>query len=142
MILHAIVVWLAVLALAVLNGGARAAWLIPRLGPGPGRVLSAVSLCLLFFLVTWLTIGWIRPANAGRALWVGVLWLGLTLAFEFGAGHYLFHKPWAALLENYDVSRGRVWPVVLVVVLLAPLLAARMRGLLWKNDVDGPAGDL
>ena len=92
MILRAIVVWLAVLALAVLNGGARAAWLIPRLGPGPGRVLSAVSLCLLVFLVTWLTIGWIRPA--GSALWVGVLWLGLTLAFEFGAGHYLFHKPW------------------------------------------------
>lgn len=133
MIWRAIVVWFAVLALAVINGGAREAWLIPRLGPGPGRVLSALSLCLLVFLVTWLTIVWIRPATANRALWVGVLWLVLTLAFEFGAGHYLFHKPWSVLLEDYDVSRGRIWPAVLIVVLLAPLWTARMRGLLIQR---------
>lgn len=130
MIWRAMVVWLAVLALAVLNGGAREAWLIPRLGPTAGRILSTLSLCGLVFLVTWLTIGWIRPATAGGALLVGVLWLVLTLAFEFGAGHYLFHKPWTVLLEDYDVSRGRIWPAVLVVVLLAPLWTARMRGLL------------
>jgi len=124
---RAIVVWFAVLALAVINGGVREAWLIPRLGPDLGRAISTVSLCGLVFLVTWLTIGWIRPATAGNALGVGVLWLVLTLAFEFGAGHYLFHKPWAVLLEDYDVSRGRIWPAVLLVVLLAPLLTARMR---------------
>lgn len=130
MIWRAMVVWLAVLTLAILNGGAREAWLIPRLGPGLGRALSAVSLCGLIFLVSWLTIGWIQPGTTRTALWAGVLWLVLTLTFEFGAGHYLFHKPWAVLLEDYDVSRGRVWPVVLVVVLLAPLWTARMRGLL------------
>jgi len=89
-----------------------------------------VSLSLLVFIVTWFTIGWILPATAGRALWVGVLWLVLTLAFEFGAGHYLLHKPWPVLLEDYDVSRGRIWPAVLIVVLLAPLWTARTRGLL------------
>ena len=133
MIWRAIIVWFAVLALAVINGGVREMWLIPRLGAGPGRVVSAVSLCLLVFLVTWLTIGWIRPATAGRALRVGLLWLVLTLTFEFGAGHYLFHKPWAVLLEDYDVSRGRIWPVVLLVVLLAPLWTARIRGLLIQK---------
>ena len=130
MIWRAIVVWFAVLALAVLNGAAREAWLIPRLGPGFGRALSTVVLCSLVFLVTWLTIGWIRPATSGDALGVGVLWLVLTLAFEFGAGHYLLHKPWSALLEDYDLSRGRIWVAVLVVVLLAPLWTARLRGLL------------
>ena len=133
MIGRAIVVWFAVLALAVINGGVREAWLIPRLGPGLGRALSTVSLCGLVLLVTWLTIGWIRPATAGNTLGVGVLWLVLTLAFEFGAGHYLFHKPWAVLLEDYDVSRGRIWLAVLVVVLLAPLWTARMRGLLTAS---------
>ena len=130
MIWRAIVVWFAVLALANLNGAMREAWLIPRLGAGPGRVISTLILCGLVFLVTWLTIGWIRPATAGDALRVGVLWLLLTLAFEFLVGHYLFHKPWAVLLEDYDLSRGRIWVAVLVVVLLAPLWTARMRGLL------------
>jgi hypothetical protein len=126
---RAIVVWLAVLVLANLNGAVREAWLIPYLGPGPGRVLSTVILSALVFLVTWLTIGWIRPATTRDALLVGVLWLVLTLAFEFLVGHYVFHKPWIVLLEDYDLSRGRIWVAVLVVVLLAPLWTARMRGL-------------
>lgn len=123
-------VWLVILFMASLNGAARAAWLIPRLGATIGRAVSTLVLCGLVYLVTWFTIGWINPITSGRALAVGVLWMGLTLAFEFLAGHYLFHQPWAVLLEDYAVTRGRIWVAVLVVVLLAPLLTARARGLI------------
>jgi hypothetical protein len=127
---RAVAVWFAVLALASLNGAAREAWLIPRTGPELGRALSTVILCSLVFLVSWLTIGWMRPATSGEALAIGALWLVLTLAFEFLAGHYLFHKPWGVLLEDYDLSRGRIWVAVLIVVFFAPLWTARMRGIL------------
>lgn len=130
MIWRAIVVWLAVLALASLNGAAREAWLIPHFGNPVGRALSTVILCALVYLTTWLTIGWIHPTRAGEALGIGALWLVLTLGFEFLAGHYAFGKDWAVLLEDYDLSRGRIWVAVLVVVFLAPLWTARMRGLL------------
>ena len=130
MIWRSIVVWFAVLALASINGAAREAWLIPRFGDPVGRALSTVILCALVYLTTWLTIGWIHPTRAGGALGIGALWLTLTLAFEFLAGHYAFGKEWAVLLEDYDLSRGRIWVAVLIVVLLAPLLTARMRGLL------------
>lgn len=123
-------VWLVILFMASLNGAAREAWLIPRLGATIGRAVSTLVLCGLVYLVTCFTIGWINPITSGRALAVGVLWMGLTLAFEFLAGHYLFHHPWAVLLEDYAVTRGRIWVAVLVVVLLAPLLTARARGLI------------
>jgi hypothetical protein len=129
---RAIVVWLAVIVLASLNGAARQAWLVPRLGPELGRALSTVILCGLLLLVTWLTIGWIRPASTAQALGVGVLWVVLTLAFEFLAGHYIFGSPWAVLLEDYDLTRGRIWIAVLMVALLAPLWMARLRGLLFE----------
>jgi hypothetical protein len=125
-----IVVWLAVLVLASLNGAAREAWLIPRFGDPVGRAVSTVILCALVYLTTWLTIGWIHPTRASEALGIGALWLALTLAFEFLAGHYAFGKDWAVLLEDYDLSRGRIWVMVLIVVLLAPLWTARIRGLL------------
>ena len=127
MIGRALLVWFAILILASLNGGVRQAWLIPQFGEAMGRVMSTVALCGLVFLAAWLTIGWIHPVGAGDALRVGVLWLVLTLAFEFLAGHYLFHQPWAALLEEYDLSRGRIWVAVLVVVLFAPLGTMRLR---------------
>jgi hypothetical protein len=127
---RASVVWLGVLALASLNGAAREAWLVPRFGDGVGRALSTVILCVLVYLTTWLTIDWIHPTRTGQALGIGGLWLALTLAFEFLAGHYAFGKDWAALLEDYDLSRGRIWVAVLIVVLLAPLGTAHLRGLL------------
>jgi hypothetical protein len=127
---RAIVVWFAVLVLASLNGAAREAWLIPRFGNQVGRALSTVILCSLVYLTTWLAIGWMHPARAGEALAIGSLWLGLTLAFEFLAGHYALGKDWRVLVEDYDLRRGRIWTAVLIVVFFAPLWTARMRGLL------------
>jgi hypothetical protein len=128
-VLRALAIWLLLLVLAVLNGGVRDTWLSPRLGDQLGRAASTVTLCGLILLATWLTIGWIRPATARQALAVGGLWLGLTLAFEFLAGHYAFGKDWSELLADYDLRRGRIWAAVLVVTLLAPLWAMRLRGL-------------
>ncbi len=121
--------WGVLLMLAVLNGGVRDTWLSPWLGDTAGRALSSVLLSGLIFLVTWRTIGWIGPATAREALGIGALWLALTLAFEFGAGHYGFGKSWSALLADYDLRRGRIWVAVLVVTFLAPLWTARLRGI-------------
>lgn len=129
MIWRAAAVWLAILALANLNGAVRELWLIPRLGADPGRVLSTLALAALVFFVSWLTIAWIRPRTTRDALYVGVLWLVLTLAFEFLAGHYLFHQPWDVLLEEYDIRRGRLWIAVVLTVLFAPVGAMRLRGM-------------
>jgi hypothetical protein len=60
---------------------------------------------------------------------IGMLWLALTLAFEFLVGHYVFRKPWTELIQDYDITRGRIWPLVLVMVLFAPLWTARIRRL-------------
>ncbi len=81
----------------------------------------------LVLLVSWLTIDWMGPTDYGDAWAIGLLWVGLTLSFEFLAGHYLFKKSWAELLTDYDLTRGRIWVVVLVVALFAPLWSMRLR---------------
>jgi hypothetical protein len=58
------------------------------------------------------------------AFLVGLLWVVLTVAFEFLAGHYIFGNSWETLLADYNVFRGRVWLLVLLTNLLAPLLAS------------------
>jgi hypothetical protein len=129
MIGRGLAVWLGILLLANLNGAVREMWLIPAMGKIPGRALSTVVLSVLVFLIAWLTVGWIRPVSTGDAMLIGLVWLLLTLGFEFLVGHYVFHKPWAELTEDYNVARGRIWPLVLVVVLFAPLWTARIKGL-------------
>ena len=129
MIQRALMTWFGILILANINGAVREVWLIPALGPTPRQgvehnhpfcagVPGELADCHLD-----------RSAHTRDALLVGVLWLVLTLAFEFLVGHYVFHKPWAELTEDYHVLRGRIWPLVLLVVLFAPLWAGRLRRL-------------
>jgi hypothetical protein len=128
-LIRALLAWLVLLALAVVNGAAREAWLIPRIGASAGHAVSSLSLSALIFLLSWLTIGWINPATARDAFLIGLVWLALTLAFEFLAGHYVFRTPWNELLADYDVLSGRIWVLVLLTTTLAPLLTANMRHL-------------
>ena len=129
MFLRAVLIWCLLLALAVVNGAFREAVIIPRTGEVVGRAASTVTLSLLILLLSWATIVWVRPLSARDAWAAGGVWVALTLAFEFLAGHYLFGNPWSRLLEDYNVFRGRIWVLVLVTTAVAPWAAARMRGL-------------
>jgi hypothetical protein len=130
-VIRALIVWFGLLALAIINGGIREGLIIPRTGDLAGHAISTVSLCVLILALAWLTIGWMHPASSGEAWRIGGLWVALVLAFEFFAGHYLFGTPWNELLADYNVLRGRIWPLVLVTTADAPYVAGRVRGL-WS----------
>ena len=127
---RALIVWLGLVVLAVANGGVRDTWIAPALGDTTGRAISTVLLSVLILGATWLLVAWVGPRTAADAWRVGALWLALTLAFEFLGGHFLFGRPWPELLADYDVRRGQIWPLVLVVTAVAPYVTARARGLL------------
>ncbi|MBN2170644.1 MAG: hypothetical protein JW819_04890 [Candidatus Krumholzibacteriota bacterium] len=128
MIGRAIAIWFALAAVAVLNGSARNAWIAPAAGEHAAHVIGTAILCALIFLIALASIRWLAPGSVRRGFLVGAFWLCLTVAFEFLAGHYLFGNPWDRLLADYDLTRGRVWSLVLVVTLLSPVLAAAIRG--------------
>jgi hypothetical protein len=57
------------------------------------------------------------------------VWLLLTVAFEFLAGHYLFGHAWDRLLADYNLAGGRIWVLVLATTMFAPLAARWLRRL-------------
>jgi hypothetical protein len=67
------------------------------------------------------------PVRSRRsAARVGLLWLALTVAFESGLGRARGVGAREQLAE-YDVRRGRLWPLALAVIALAPPLSFRRR---------------
>jgi hypothetical protein len=125
--LKAVIAWLLILATAVLNGVYREAVLLPQLGV-PGALLVSGLLLSLAILAWALALArWLRLAPGGANLRIGALWLALTVAFEFGFGRLLQQRPWSELLEPYTFQDGNVWPIVLLVTLFAPAVAARVR---------------
>ena len=129
MLIRILGVWFLLMGLAILNGGLRNALLTPRIGEQAGHVASTLVLSGLILIVTWYVTPWIGPRSPQGAWLIGMSWLVLTVAFEFLAGHYVFAHPWQKLYADYNVVRGRIWLLVLVMSLVAPPLVFRLRGL-------------
>ena len=129
MLIRAGLVWIEMLVLAIANGAARESLLVPRLGTTTAHVISTLVLSVLIFIAGSLAMPWIAPASLRDAWTIGIVWVLLTLAFEFLAGHFIFGRPWKVLLADYDLTAGRIWILVLIVTLITPVVAFnRARG--------------
>ena len=126
----ALLYWFLLMLLAILNGTVRIKLIIPFTGLTIGLAISTLLLCALILGATWVGIRWLGPADAKQAWGIGLLWLVMTLSFEFGAGHFLFKKPWSELLVDYNIAQGRIWVLVPIVTTLAPWWMAKARGVL------------
>ncbi|GAB3765464.1 hypothetical protein GCM10028796_22790 [Ramlibacter monticola] len=127
MAVRALLVWLTILVLAVANGALREALLTPRLGRNTSLLLSGILLSALVLLVARISVGWLKADSANTSWRVGALWAGLTLVFEFGFGSLVQHKTGSEMLQPYLFRDGNIWPVVLVVILIAPRVCYRVR---------------
>ena len=127
--LKALALWLAILAFAMLNGAVREGLLIPALGSFGAFIASGALLSACIFAVAWLAAPWYGRLSSTHWLLIGLFWLALTLVFESGFGRLVQGKSWSDLWGAYALTGGNIWPLVLVVVLLSPWLAARSRGL-------------
>ena len=123
-----LVVWLALLIVAVGNGGFREAILVPTFGPDTAHLVSTAMLAVAILIVAWLAVPWIRPATERDAVLVGLAWLALTVLFEFGFGR-LRGVLWSRLVADYDLRQGRIWVLIPLVAGLAPWLVTRVRGI-------------
>ncbi|SFM70155.1 hypothetical protein SAMN04487963_3419 [Marinobacter zhejiangensis] len=113
-------VWLLIAVLAVLNGFLREAILQPLLGARLALPVSGVALALIVLIVTFVCFRWL----AGPYWLIGIQWVVMTLLFEFGFGHYVAGKSWPELLQTFNVLRGDLFVLVLLVSLIAPRLVA------------------
>lgn len=127
-LLKAAAIWLLILVCAVLNGGFREAVLLPALGKPVGLALSGLLLSACIVIVSFVFVPRLGRLGGSQCLSLGLFWLCLTLAFEFGFGRLVQNRTWPELFEAYTFKDGNIWPLVLVVTFFAPLLAVRLRG--------------
>jgi len=122
--LKSIFIWLFMLAIAVLSGGLRNALLETRLGEPRAHQIGTIAVSFLFFLI----ILWFVRATAmlsRQALVIGSLWFVMTILFETIMIRFLMKRPWGDVFADYNLSDGRLWPIVLVTILIGPYIVAR-----------------
>ena len=123
--LRILTVWLLLAVLMSANGVFRETILRTSLGDRPTDLLSAALGITLILVVTAFGFRPLVGLPLARLLTASLLLVGLTVAFEIVMGRFVDHKSWAEPAGNYALWRGKLWPLVLAVVAISPILWGR-----------------
>lgn len=131
--LKAFAIWLLFIIAESVNGIVRESWLVPALGNVLAHQIAFASGSILILTITTLFIHWLHPLHLLKLLQVGFLWLVLTVGFEIALGRSLGYS-WSRIAADYNPSQGGLMAFGLMLLLFAPLIAAKLRGVLPNNN--------
>ncbi len=135
MLLKATWVWLLIVVAAILNGLLREKVLVSMVGTEAALPASGVLLAILVFLIALISVPFLGPADTKACIRIGLYWLVLTLSFEFLFGYFIVGKPWREIVQVFNVHKGDLFIVVLLVTGFSPWLAAKTRGMLDNEGI-------
>jgi hypothetical protein len=122
-----ILAWIPLVFIAIANAMLREHVLVKHLNELQAHQASSATAMLLFGIYIWGMIRIWKPVSTRQAIGIGLIWLGLTVAFEFLFGHFVVGHPWSRLFHDYNLFAGRVWIIVLLWVTLAPYIFYRLK---------------
>lgn len=122
-----LLIWLLIMLAETVHGVLRGLFLVPRMGEAGAERLGWPVAAVVVMAISLAAIRWIGLRRTGQLLRLGAAWALLTTVFEIVIG-LLRGLDGPALLAAINPLTGSVaWSAALMIV--APLLAARMRGL-------------
>ena len=120
-------VWLLIMLVETIHGVLRGLLLVPRVGAEAAERIGWPVAAVLVIAITTLAIRWTGLTSRAQLLRLGALWAVLTALFELGIG-VMRGLDGASLAAALNPLTGSVaWSAALM--LAAPLVAARLRGL-------------
>ena len=118
--------WLPMILLAFVNASLREIVLRKYFSEITTQQISTITLLLFCFAYTWFAFPKLHILSSRQALLAGISWVALTVIFEFSLGLLLKH-PLEELLANYNIVKGKLWPVFLVGLSLMPYFCLKVK---------------
>ncbi len=93
----------------------------PRWGVLVAHQIGMSTRIVYIFIIAYLQLRFVKKYETKDLVHVGILWLGLTLFFEWG-GSFLIGRPVEEILAGWNIFAGYMWPYVLSAYLLSNLI--------------------
>lgn len=130
LLLKALVIWVVIALAEIAHGIARTLLLAPRIGKLRSDQIGVFSGSLIILAISWFLVPWLGTNQSSDLALVGAVWVVLMLTFEFTFGRRYLRLPWDRIIANYDLRRGGLMGFGMLFLFFAPLLTARLLGLL------------
>ena len=127
-LIRALAVWFLIMAVESVLGTLRMLFLAPAVGDLAARQIGVAVGMVLFPAISYCLLPWMRVTAEGLLIAVGLLWVTLTISFEIMLGR-LTGLTWERIWSDYNLPKGGLMPLGLLVMAVSPLLAARLRRL-------------
>src|SRR5215471_4313241 len=75
-----VLAWVPMVFIAIINGAIHEGWYGNHLSELQAHQVSTATGILLFGVYIWVLVRIWRPASAGQAITIGLVWLGMTIA--------------------------------------------------------------
>jgi hypothetical protein len=124
---RALAVWLLIAAVETLHGILRAWLVVPAIGEAAAQHIGFVIGCALVIGLAGWTSRWLGATTRASQLQAGLLWLLLMFGFELAIGRAQGFS-WPRIRAAFDPSQGGLMLFGLLLMALAPMLGAWLRG--------------
>lgn len=120
-----ILAWVTMAVAMSANGVFRELALRRWLDTQPADLVSAAIGAAIILLLTFLFFRPLAGSSTRTLLFVSVFLVVLTVIFEFTIGRLVDRRSWSELLGNYAIWRGRLWPLLVLLIALTPFIWGR-----------------
>ena len=126
MYLKYFIAWLGIVVLGLLNATIHQVVYGKYVSELAGHQISTLTFGILVGVYAGALSGLLKLQSPGRAIGVGLMWMILTVMFEFGFGHYVMGESWSKLLHDYNILEGRAWGLFILWVGITPYVFYRI----------------
>ena len=127
LVLRSLTIWLVIIVAEIVHGILRAILFVPIVGEFRSNQIGVATGSAIILVIAYFTIRWIGAKRTLELLTVGFTWLVLTTAFEVLFGRFVMGLSWERLGADYNLLNGGLMPLGLLVMLLSPMVAAKLR---------------
>ena len=120
---RAILAWILFIPIVFMNAAFRELVYKPFTGELLAHQVSTITGSVAFFLLAYFLLRhYMYNTPNDKLLFIGFMWVVLTIVFEFGLGIFVTGASWNKMLNDYNIGQGRIWIFFLVIILITPFV--------------------
>ncbi|WP_099237767.1 hypothetical protein [Synechococcus sp. BDU 130192] len=120
MIFRALLVGILIAFGEIINGNFRVRYLQKKFGRRTGKNISLCSGILLFTLIAYFCLPWIKPQNLLECAGIGLIWVMVMLSLDLYFGRVVFRLPWQKIVDDFNPLKGNFLGIGMLVLLFCP----------------------
>jgi hypothetical protein len=109
-----------------LNGIARTVYLNKRVGIRKAKRISMVSALILCLLICYWYIPMLNIRTDKGLLLLGISLSSFMVMFDIVLGRFVVKAKWKTIMEDFNLAKGNLLALGIIVMALCPLLASRI----------------